>query len=57
MHDCEGRVHNLENGSGNCEEREGGACSDGGHQLAAKDLPHPGGCGRQPFEDEAQGLE
>ena len=41
MHDCKRRVHNPEIGSGNYEEREGKASSDGGHQSLLKDLPHP----------------
>jgi hypothetical protein len=57
MHDCQGRVHHPENGSGNCEEREGRASSDGGHQLMLEDMPHPSGCAGKPPEDKAKGLE
>jgi hypothetical protein len=57
MHDCQGRVHNPENGSGNCEEYEDRASSDGGHKSALEDLPHPSGCTRKPPEDEAEELE
>ena len=57
MHDCQGRVYNLETGSGNCEEYEGRASSNGGHQSTLEDLLHPGGCTRKPLEDEAKGLE
>ena len=39
-HDCKGQVHHPENRSGNCEEREGRASSDGGHQSTPEDLPH-----------------
>jgi hypothetical protein len=56
MHDSKGRVHNPQNGSGNYEECEGGASSDGGHQSTVKDLPNPSGCVRKPVY-ETQGLE
>jgi hypothetical protein len=57
MHDCQGRVHHPENVIGNCEEREGRASLDGGHQSMLEDLPHPRGCAKKPPEDKAKGLE
>ena len=57
MYDCKGQVHHPEYGSGNCEEREGRASSDEGHQSMLEDLPHLGVCVRKPLEDKAQGLE
>ena len=57
MHDCKERVHHPENGSRNCEEREGRASSEEGHQSMLEDLPHPSGCARKPPEDKAKRLE